>query len=79
MVEVPPEAAIHIAEAADRFNIVLVPHRRDGNEYGIFQNQFSNVVEWEEFRDDMIFWKWSNREIKKGSKLIIRSGQDAIF
>jgi membrane protease subunit (stomatin/prohibitin family) len=36
-------------------------------------------VEWEEFRDDMIFWKWSNREIKKGSKLIIRPGQDAIF
>ncbi|WP_051109252.1 SPFH domain-containing protein [Paenibacillus ginsengihumi] len=27
----------------------------------------------------MIFWKWSNREIKKGSKLIIRPGQDAIF
>src|SRR5690606_37740592 len=44
-----------------------------------FKNQFANVVEWEEFRDDMIFWKWSNREIKKGSKLIIRSGQDAIF
>lgn len=44
-----------------------------------FGNQFANVVEWEEFRDDMIFWKWSNREIKKGSKLIIRSGQDAIF
>lgn len=44
-----------------------------------FGNQFANVVEWEEFRDDMIFWKWSNREIKKGSKLIIRPGQDAIF
>lgn len=46
---------------------------------GFFRNQFANVVEWEEFRDDMIFWKWSNREIKKGSKLIIRAGQDAIF
>ncbi|MGM1022561.1 MAG: SPFH domain-containing protein [Bacillota bacterium] len=46
---------------------------------GFFRNQFANVVEWEEFRDDMIFWKWSNREIKKGSKLMIRSGQDAIF
>ncbi|WP_019640285.1 SPFH domain-containing protein [Paenibacillus fonticola] len=44
-----------------------------------FRNQFANVVEWEEFRDDMIFWKWNNREIKKGSKLIIRAGQDAIF
>lgn len=44
-----------------------------------FRKQFANVVEWEEFRDDMIFWKWTNREIKKGSKLIIRPGQDAIF
>lgn len=44
-----------------------------------FRNQFANVVEWEEFRDDMIFWKWSNREIKRGSRLIIRPGQDAIF
>lgn len=44
-----------------------------------FRNQFANVVEWEEFRDDMIFWKWGNSEIKKGSKLIIRPGQDAIF
>ncbi|MDQ0229754.1 SPFH domain-containing protein [Metabacillus malikii] len=44
-----------------------------------FRGQFANVVEWEEFRDDMIFWKWNNKEIKKGSKLIIRPGQDAIF
>ena len=46
---------------------------------GLFSNQFSNVVEWEEFRDDMLFWKWDNKEIKKGSKLIVRMGQDAIF
>ena len=46
---------------------------------GFFSNQFANVVEWEEFRDDMLFWKWDNKEIKKGSKLIIRMGQDAIF
>ena len=46
---------------------------------GFFGGQLANVVEWEEFRDDMIFWKWSNKEIKKGSKLIIRPGQDAIF
>lgn len=46
---------------------------------GLFSNQFSNVVEWNEFRDDMIFYKWSNQEIKKGSRLIIRPGQDAIF
>ncbi|MBB5179869.1 membrane protease subunit (stomatin/prohibitin family) [Planomicrobium koreense] len=44
-----------------------------------FGNQFADVVEWEEFREDMIFWKWNNKEIKKGSKLVIRPGQDAIF
>ncbi|MFC4386927.1 SPFH domain-containing protein [Gracilibacillus marinus] len=47
--------------------------------FNLFKGQFSNVVEWEEFRDDMIFWKWNNNEIKKGSKLIIRPGQDAVF
>ena len=41
--------------------------------------QLANVVEWEEWNEDTIFWKWKNREIKKGSKLIIRPGQDAIF
>lgn len=46
---------------------------------GFFTGQLSNVVEWEEFREDMLFWKWSNREIKKGSKLILRPGQDAVF
>lgn len=46
---------------------------------GLFSNQFSNVVEWNEFREDMIFYKWSNQEIKKGSRLVIRPGQDAIF
>ncbi len=46
---------------------------------GLFSNQFLNVVEWEEYRDDILFWKWKNREIKKDSKLIIRPGQDAIF
>ncbi len=46
---------------------------------GLFSNQFSNVVEWQEQRDDIMFWKWNNDEIKKGSRLIIRPGQDAIF
>ena len=46
---------------------------------GLFSSQFSNVVEWQESRDDIMFWKWNNDEIKKGSKLIIRQGQDAIF
>lgn len=46
---------------------------------GLFGGQFANVVEWQEFRDDMLFWKWSNKEIKRGSRLVIRPGQDAIF
>lgn len=46
---------------------------------GFFSNQLSSVVEWKEFREDMIFWKWPNAELKKGSRLIIRPGQDAIF
>ena len=32
---------------------------------GLFGNQLANVVEWEQFNDEMIFWKWSNKEIKK--------------
>ncbi len=46
---------------------------------GFFGNQLANVVEWQEYREDIIFWKWANDEIKKGSRLIIRPGQDAIF
>ena len=46
---------------------------------GLFSNQFSNVVEWQESKDNIMFWKWNNDEIKKGSKLVIRPGQDAIF
>ena len=46
---------------------------------GLFSKQFSNVVEWEEYRDDLLFWKWDNKEIKKGSRLIISTRQDAIF
>lgn len=41
--------------------------------------QFANVVEWEEWDDTIIFSKWYNREIKKGSTLILRPGQNAIF
>ena len=45
----------------------------------VFSRQFASVIEWDEFRDDMIFWKWKEKEIKKGSRLIIKPGQDAIF
>ena len=46
---------------------------------GLFGNQFANVIEWTEYRDDVIFWKWANREIKKDSRLIVHQGQDAIL
>ena len=46
---------------------------------GLFGNEFRNVVEWQESDDTVIFHKWHNDEIKKGSRLIIRPGQDAIF
>lgn len=46
---------------------------------GLFGGQFANVVEWQEYREDVLFWKWKNDEIKKGSRLIIRPGQDAVF
>ena len=43
------------------------------------KNQFSSVVEWPDMDDDSIFYKWHQSEIKKGSRLIIRPAQDAIF
>lgn len=46
---------------------------------GIFGTQLANVVEWNETNPGTLLWKWQNNEIKKGSKLIIRMGQDAIF
>ncbi|MDO5145465.1 MAG: SPFH domain-containing protein [Eubacteriales bacterium] len=46
---------------------------------GFFSGQLANVVEWQETREDIIFYKWNNDEIKKGSRLIIRPGQDAVF
>lgn len=46
---------------------------------GLFGDQLANVVEWNQTDERTLFWKWKNDEIKKGSKLIIRPGQDAIF
>lgn len=46
---------------------------------GLFGGRFAEVVEWEEYQEDIIFWKWSNNEIKKNSRLVIRPGQNAVF
>lgn len=43
------------------------------------KGQLANVVEWPDMDDDSIFYKWNNSELKKGSRLIIRPAQDAIF
>lgn len=43
------------------------------------KGQLANVVEWPDMDEDAIFYKWSNAELKKGSRLIIRPAQDAIF
>lgn len=45
----------------------------------LINGQLCDVIEWENFRDDQIFYKWQNNEIKKGSRLIIHAGQDAIL
>jgi len=60
--------------------IILSPRKPERMRYmSFFRSQLADVVEWQEFREDMIFWKWPNREIKKGSRLMIKPGQDAIF
>lgn len=49
------------------------------NMKSFFKGQLSSVIEWKEFRDDMLFWKWNESEVKKGSRLILRPSQHAIF
>ncbi len=46
---------------------------------GIFGKQLLSVVEWDQAAEGELLWKWDSEEIKKGSALMIRPGQDAIF
>lgn len=46
---------------------------------GFLKKQFSSVIEWNENGSGVLFYKFQDQEIKKGSRLIIRPGQDAIF
>lgn len=46
---------------------------------GLLFGQRRDTVEWIEYRPDVLFYKWKNREIKTGSKLVLRAGQKAIF
>lgn len=41
--------------------------------------QGKDTIEWNEFRNDVLFYKWPANEIKKGARLILRPGQKAIF
>ena len=41
--------------------------------------QSKDTIEWTESGNDLLFHKWPNSEIKRGSRLVIRSGQKAIF
>jgi len=41
--------------------------------------QGKDTIEWLEYRPDILFYKWGGNEIKRGSRLIVRSGQKAIF
>lgn len=41
--------------------------------------QGKDTIEWQEFRDDVLFYKWPANEVKKGAHLIVRPGQKAIF
>lgn len=43
------------------------------------KNELSNVCEWNQTNPNELFWKWQNQELKKGSVLFVRPGQDAIF
>ena len=45
---------------------------------GLFSRK-ANVVEWDEYRDDLLFWKWKDKEIGRKSRLILKPGQDAVF
>lgn len=41
--------------------------------------QERDTIEWKEFRDDALFFKWPAAEIKKGTQLLLRPGQKAVF
>lgn len=46
---------------------------------GFFSKQFASVIEWNENKEGVLFWKYQSEEIKKDSRLIVRPGQDAVF
>ncbi len=45
---------------------------------GLF-SQRKDTVEWVEYRSDLLFYKWRDSEIKNGSRLVVRTGQNVVF
>lgn len=41
--------------------------------------QKCNPIEWSGQRPDALFYKWKEREIRRGTRLVIRAGQEAVF
>ncbi len=41
--------------------------------------QGRDTIEWKEYNPNVLFYKWKNDEIKKGTRLVIRAGQKAVF
>lgn len=46
---------------------------------GLFGGRMSNVVEWVENSEDIIFYKWPEPQLKKGCHLVVRPGQNAVY
>lgn len=39
----------------------------------------AKVIEWMEFEGGTLFWRWSGGAIKRGTRLVVHPGQDAIL
>lgn len=49
---------------------------------GVFdfaKNQFQSSIRWDNPQDEVLLYRYPNREIKNNSNIIIRSGQSAVF
>lgn len=55
------------------------PEYLSGYQAEIYSVKADKAFEWEEFRDDVLFFKWPANELKKGARLVMRQGQKAVF
>lgn len=45
---------------------------------GLWINTQDSDIEWKSYRDDLILWRWTDREIHKKSRLILQQNQVAV-